>query len=92
MQVTVATPIPNMAALGGQNSPGSNPLESRLALGLWEQTVQARRSFVVSSRPDLSMAQIPNTGLTTVVHFRLHPGKNMQFANQCFQPCLPRVS
>ena len=80
LQVSVATPIPNMAALGAQNMPGASRLESQLALGLWQQTVESRRSFVVTSRPDLSMEQVPNTGLTTVVHFRLNAGKNAEFA------------
>lgn len=80
MQVTVASPIPNMASLQNQNSPGANSTESQLALGLWNQTVKSRRSMIVTSRPDLSMEAIPNTGMTTVVHFLIQPGKEPAFA------------
>lgn len=79
MQVTVAIPIPNMASLENQNSPGANSVESQLALGLWSQTVKSRRSLIVTSRPDLSMESIPNTGMTTVVHFLVKPGKEPAF-------------
>jgi len=91
LQFSVATPIPNMAALANSNSPGATPTESALALDLWEQTIQSRRSIVITSRPDLSMAQVPATGLTTVVHFLVQPGKSNAFAAYMTDMVLPAL-
>jgi hypothetical protein len=92
LQLVVASPIPNMASLSMQTSPGANALESQLALDLWNQTVISRRSFIVASRPDISMPAVPNTGMTTMVHFQLKPGKDVAFAIYLKESILPAMS
>jgi hypothetical protein len=92
LQVVVATPIPNMAALGNQNPPGATALETELAMGIWNETVISRRSFIITSRPDISMPAVPNTGMTTMVHFQLKPGKDVAFAIYLKESILPAMA
>jgi len=79
LQVIVASPIANMAALDTQGGPGSNQLEGQLALDIWSETVQARRSFIVTSRPDMSLPAEPQTGLTVQYRFQVKMGMIPQF-------------
>jgi hypothetical protein len=91
LSTTVVSPIPNMAALDSQGGPASTELEGQLALNLWAQTVQARRSFIVTSRPDMSMAAQPQTGLTVVYRFRVTIGKIPQFVALWNEKVIPAL-
>jgi len=79
LTVVVASPIPNMAFLDTQGGPGASALEGQLALDIWSETVQSRRSFIVTSRPDMSLPPTPQTGLTVQYRFQVKMGMIPQF-------------
>ena len=91
LETTVVTPIPNMAFLDSQNGPGSTELEGQLALELWAKTVQARRSFIVTSRPDMSLPVEPQTGLTVVYRFQVKSGMIPQFVTLWNEKVIPAL-
>jgi len=94
LEFSVVTPIANMAAMAAmtENGPAATEVESQLAADLWCQTVKSRRSVVLTTRPDLSMAAVPNTGLSTLVRMQVKPGKALGFASYMTDLVLPTMS
>jgi hypothetical protein len=78
-QVSVATPIPNFAALDGGTPLDGGTVEAQMLREAWNSAVTSRRSFVITSRPDMNMAPAPNADYSLVVRFQVKSGKAPQF-------------
>ena len=78
-QMSVATPIPNFAALDGGTPLDGDSVEAQMLREAWNSAVTSRRSFVVTTRPDMNMAPAPNEDYSVVVRFQVKSGKAPQF-------------
>ena len=78
-QMSVASPIPNYASLDGGTPLDGDSVEAQMLREAWNSAVTSRRSFVITTRPDMNMEPAPNADYTTVVRFQVKAGKAQQF-------------
>ena len=92
LQMTIAFPIANMAALDSQGGGRLNTIENQLVQATFPQTIQSRRSFIVTSRPDMSMAPQPQTGLTAAYRFQVKSGMIPDFVQLWSSKVIPALT
>ena len=91
LEFSVASPIDNMAALDSPAiAPGAEG-DVGMALDLWETTVQSRQSFVIASRPDMSMEQIPAAEYSATYRFQTKSGSMQEFVQLWNSKVLPAL-
>jgi hypothetical protein len=66
--------------------------EAQLLREAWNSAVTSRWSFVVTTRPDMSMAAAPNADYSVVVRFQLKSGMDARFAALWNETILPALS
>ena len=91
-QVTVATPISNFAALDGATPLDGDSVDARMLREAWNSAISSRKSFVVTSRPDMSMAPAPNADFSVVVRFQLKSGVEQQWVALWKSTILPALA
>lgn len=91
-QFTVATPIPNFAALDAATPLDGDSVEAQMLRESWNSAVVSRRSFVVTSRPDMSMAGAPNADYSVVVRFQLKSGMEQRWVALWNSTILPALA
>lgn len=92
-QITVATPMTNgFATLDGSSPLSGNSLEAQMQREAWNSAVTSRRSFVVRSRPDMSMPAAPNADYSVVVRFQLKSGVEQQWVALWQETILPALT
>jgi hypothetical protein len=92
LQMILAFPIANMAALDAQGGGGLSGTDLQLVQTVFPQTIQSRRSFIVTSRPDMSMAGQPQTGLTVSYRFQVKSGKIPEFVQLWNSKVIPALT
>jgi hypothetical protein len=91
-QFTVASPIPNFAALDNASPLAGDSVEAQMLRESWNSAVASRRSFVVTSRPDMSMPAAPNADYSVVVRFQLKSGMEQQWVALWNSTILPALA
>lgn len=91
-QMTVVTPIANMAALDQPAALGATSLEQELSLEIWNTAVVSRRSYIVISRPDMSMEGQPETGITALYRFQVKSGHEPRFVALWNEKVIPALT
>lgn len=91
-QLTVAIPIENFAALDSPNPLGGESLEAQMTRENWNSAIVSRRSFVVTTRPDMSMPDAPNADYSINVRFEVKAGKVPQFVELWNDKILPALA
>lgn len=87
MMRIVTTPLADMEAVGAELSAALQIAGTRTL-----ETMTSRRSFVMTTRPDMSMAGIPNPGLSVLIHFQLNTGKDAAFKTYFVETVLPAMA
>lgn len=90
-QFTVATPITDFAALDAPTPLDGDSIEARMMRETWNSAVVSRRSFEVTSRPDMSMSTAPNADYSVVVRFQLKSGMEQQWVALWNEEILPAL-
>ena len=91
-QFTVATPISNYAALDAATPLDGDSIEAQMLREAWNASVTSRSSFVVTSRPDMSMPGAPNADYSVVVRFQVKSGMGAQWESLWKSTILPALS
>ncbi len=91
-EVTVATPIASFAALDAPTPLDGNSIEAQMMRETWNSAVTSRRSFIVRSRPDMSMPAAPNADYSVVVRFQLKSGMEQQWVALWNTEILPALT
>lgn len=91
-QFTVASPITSFAALDGGTPLDGESVEAQMLRESWNSAVTSRRSFVVTSRPDMSMAAAPNADYSVVVRFQLKSGMEQRWVALWKETILPALT
>ncbi len=91
-QLTVATPIANFAALDAPTPLDGGSIEAQMLREAWNASVTSRRSFVVTSRPDMSMPGVPNADYSVAVRFQVKSGMGAQWEALWKSTILPALS
>lgn len=90
-QFTVATPIPNFAALDSATPLDGDSADAQMLRETWNSAVTSRKSFVIRSRPDMSMTGAPNADYSLVVRFQLKSGMEQRWVALWNQSILPAL-
>ena len=88
-RVRVVLPIDNFAALNTPQSVGANANEVALSGDIWARSVNARRTYILRQRTDLSMASTPVADFYSTYRFVVKPGKADEFEKIWTEDVLP---